>query len=184
MHGARAIPLGLLVLLVGCAGVPKSSRLTVGDFEATASELAAKLEASDLLSDRTPDSPRWTIAIDKVENLSSDVISESEQWWLVYGVRDAQPMRALRETRNVVWVIPAEQLAMLRTSGYDVAQSGSERSPTHTMSGTFRSATRTASLDRTDVYRCEFRITDLATGEQVWADSVEFKRIARGKAWD
>lgn len=175
------LPLVLLALAAPGCGAPRSTALTTDDLRATATQMAAKLSESAFLAGRTPDSPRMVIAIDKVQNLTSDLIPEAQQWYLMARVRASQPVAALSAQRNIAFVIPAERLAAARAIDPDYAR---DRAPTHAMSATFRSATRAAALDRTDAYLCDFRITDLATGELAWTDIVEFKRAARGLSYD
>lgn len=166
----------------GCASAPKSSRLSVDDIEFTAKELAAKLADSRLLRERTAESPRMVVAIDKVENLSNDLIPESDQWYMMVRVRNSQSMESLRRLRNIVFVVPAEK-ARSGVTEFD-REFTSGRRPTHVMSATYTSAVRTAGKDRTDAYMCELRMTDIDTREVVFADSVEFKKVAFGKAYD
>jgi len=183
--------LSLLAMLVcavaglgACASQPKSSRLGVDDIEFTAKELAFKLGSSDLVMDRTPSSPRMVIAIHKVENLSTDVIPEGDRWYIMARVRSSQSVDTIARVRNIAFVIPAEHLrdsSMLTELDREV---GAGRAPTHEMTATFRSATRSAGRDRTDLYLCELRVTDLATGQVAWTDIVEFKKTAFGRAYD
>src|SRR5689334_9344693 len=72
-----------ILFIASCAGPARSTALTMGDLEATTAAMAAKLSASPLLAERNAHSPRMVIAISKVENLSSDLIPEGEQWWLM-----------------------------------------------------------------------------------------------------
>src|SRR6185295_14329622 len=103
-------------ILPSCESAPQSSTLSVDDLQATTSEMAAKLAASDFLRSRTPDSERIVIAINKVENLTSDIIPESDQWWMMARVRDAQGIRTLSEQKNIRVVIPAEFLRKAKKS--------------------------------------------------------------------
>lgn len=171
-------------IISACASAPKSSRLAVDDIEYTAKELAAKLASSDFLLGRTGDSPRITIAITKVENLSTDIIPESDRWYMMVRVRASQQLDALRRLRNIVFVVPAEHLRHSQSATEFDREYASGRRPTHEMTATFRSATRAAGLDRTDAYLCEIRITDLTTRELAWTDIVEFKKTAFGKSYD
>jgi len=183
--GAAALSaIAALGILPGCANKPRSTTLTVSDIESTAAEMAAKLGGSELLAARTPESPPMVIAINKVENLTSDLIPESEQWYLMQKVRGSLPIVNLGKERNVKFVIPVQHLREGRESGAYAENVAAERRPTHEMSATFRSATRAASLDRTEVYMCEYRITDLTSGELEWTEIVEFKRAAFGRAYD
>ncbi|MBI1190622.1 MAG: hypothetical protein GC200_08105 [Tepidisphaera sp.] len=182
---------GLLAALVAalflgaCAGPPKSSRLSVDDIEVTAQELSAKLTGSDFLANRNADSPRMIVALTKVENLTTDVIPEADEWYIMTRVRASRSMEALKRLKNIVFVVPIEHIrgGAAQASEFDqlVAQG---RKPTHEMSATFRSSVRAKGENRTDVYMCDLRITDLTTRELSFADSVEFKKTAVGKAYD
>lgn len=173
-----------LLGLSACASQPKSSRLGVDDIEHTAKELAFKLGSSDLVMDRTSSSPRMVIAIQKVENLSSDVIPEGDRWYIMARVRSSQSVDTISRVRNIAFVIPAEHLRGSSMQTELDREIGSGRAPTHEMTATFRSATRSAGRDRTDLYLCELRVTDLAIGQVVWTDIVEFKKTAFGRAYD
>lgn len=182
---AWCIGIASLVLVAsGCASVPKTTALTADDLTMTATELAAKLAASDLLAERTSESPKMIIAVSKVENLSSDLIPAGEQWYIIARIRDSLPLGTLRREKNFVFVIPAEHLRQGRDQGNFPPEYAGSREPTHEMTATFRSARRTAGVDRTDTYLCDFRVTDLNTKELVWSDTVGFKRISRGVAYD
>ena len=173
-----------LAAVGGCAAPARTTTMTAQDLEETTAEMAARLRASDLLVNRTPDSPRMVIAINKVQNLSSDLIPEGEQWWLMERVRTSLPVVELGKQRNVAFVIPAEHLRGGQSRGTLDAEFASGRRPTHEMSATFRSGTRSAGKHRTDAYLVEYRITDLETGELAWVDTFEFKRAAVGLAYD
>lgn len=183
--GARVVlGLALGAGLGGCAAPPRTTAITVGDIQEVASEMAAKLAASDFLKDRGPDSPRMVIAIQKVENLTMDLIPESDRWYLMDKVRSSFSLQELSKQRNIAFVIPAEKLRAAREKGTLEGDFAAERAPTHEMTATFRSVTRAAALNRTDLYLCEYRITDLATGALDWSDAFEFKRAALGRAYD
>ena len=174
-----------MVLCVGaCSAPPRSTQLTTSDLDATTAAMAAKLASSKFLADRTADSPRVVIAISKVENLSSDIITEGEEWMLMQRVRDSLPIVQLGKQRNLAFVIPAEHLKAGQARGTLDAEFAKGRKPTHEMDATFRSGTRTSGKDRTDAYLVEYRITDLSSGELVWDESFEFKRVAQGLSYD
>jgi hypothetical protein len=176
----------LLFLLPACAE-QHSTRMTVRDFQDMATEMAQSLSRSPAIAGRGPDSPPMVISITKVENLSSDVMSEGEQWGVIAKLRGELPIQALRQQKNIAFIIPAEQTRRLRERG-DLGTAagdfGSERRPTHTMAATFRSVTRAYDKGRTELYFCEFSILDLAGGEPVWTDKFEYKRAASGHIWD
>lgn len=174
---------GVALALCACAAPPRSTRLQVEDFEDIAIEMAAKLRDSRFLAGRGPDSPRLTIAISKVENLSSDILSEGEKWYLVDRVFHSDAIDDLRETENIRFVIPAEKLRLLNRERSPDEQVAAERAPTHALTARLRSLARTAARDRTDFYDAEFTIVDLETGENVWMEAVAIKRIARGRSY-
>lgn len=171
------------VLLGACAS-PQSTRLRNEDLSATATEMAAKLQAAAFMQDRGPSSPPMIVAITKVENLTTDLIPSSEQWYLMAKVRDSLPIMNLRQQRHLYFVIPAEHLREGVDRGNLPVNFGYARAPTHELAATFRSARRTASLDQTDAYLCEYRMTEIASGELVWSDTVQLKKSASGKAYD
>lgn len=180
---------GLVVAVVfahGCATAQRTTRITVNDLEAISHAMAASLAASDALGDRNRDSPVWIVSIDKVQNLSSDVMTESEQWSVIARLRSSLPIQALWDQKNVRFVIPVDRLESLRHAhGGDWGQGfGTQRRPTHQMAATFRSITRAGAENRTDLYFCEFQILDLVTGEPVWSDKFEYKRAAAGHILD
>jgi hypothetical protein len=183
--------LGVCLLSAGgCAG-PQSTRLTAEDFDEIATRMAASLRRCPAIAARTPTSPLWVITIDKVTNLSNDVMSEGEKWYIMARVRGMLPMLALRQDKNIRLVIPAERRdAMLADPNIGV-QAGeltdafaAERQPTHTLEATFRSITRADATHRTDAYVCDFQLLDLRSGEPPWVDQFEFKRAATGHVWD
>lgn len=172
-----------LSTLGGCAA-KQTTRIRVVDLEETTTVIADKLRASDFLAERSPASPQMVIAIQKVENLTTDLLPESDRWWMMQRVRASQPILALSRDRNIRFVIPAEHLREGMDRGNFDADFAANRSPTHEMTATFLSATRSAGKDRTDAYMCEYRVTDLSSGSLVWTEVFEFKRAAFGKGYD
>ena len=173
--------------LTACAAPQRSTRLTAADLTDMSTEMAQSLAQSDTLAQRGPDSPPWIITIDKVRNLSSDVMTDSEQWAVVARLRGELPIQALAQQKNIHFVIPAQRVEQLRRDpnmpeyreGF-----GAKRKPTHQMSATFRSITRADAEHRSDLYYAEFEILDMQTGEPAWTDRFEFKRAAKGHVWD
>lgn len=179
-----------VLLLAGCAtDPPRSSRLTLGDYDMLVAHMSQSLASSELFATRTPNTPPIYITINKVENLTSDVIPPAEQWMLMARVRSSVPLLALRRERNVTFQITPERFAMLRDAGFN-ADLGTDRDPTHIMRAVYRAAPRAATGEeryvdeRTDYYFLEYQITELASRKVVWADHVEFKRSAKGLVID
>lgn len=172
----------------GCGAPPKESGqttgITVDDMQEITAQIAQKLGGSDFLKSRTPQSPRLTITINKVLNYTSDVIRDSDRWYLMYRVIDSFSIKSLSKERNVSLVIPAERLNELRGKVRAEGPIGEQRTPTHVMEATFRSTTFLVGKDRTDAYYCQYSIVEVASGERVWSDKFEFKRAAVGRAYN
>jgi hypothetical protein len=166
----------------GCAAPARTTALSAGDLDAVVGDMAQRLHR-EVFADRTPESPPMRIAIQRVENLTSDIIPMDEQWQIMARIRDSQPIVELSNRCNVRFVIPAEYLAESRTRE-DEPGFAAARAPTHEMTATFMSLLRSAGADRTDLYTCEFRITDLATGNLEWVGVFQFKRAAVGKSYN
>lgn len=164
----------------------RTTRMTADDLDVMSQALANSLAASEAVVNRTPDSPLWVITINKVQNLSSDVMTESEQWSVMARIRSSLPIQELWRQKNIRFVIPAQRLHALQNSSQSpsTATAGSRRQPTHEMSATFRSVTRAQARKRTDLYYCEFHLVGLNTSERVWSDKFEYKRAAAGHVWD
>ena len=166
--------------------MPQTTRMTATDINEMGAKVAQSLLASKAIASRTAKSPAWIISIDKVRNLSSDVMTSDEQWAIMAHLRGSLPMQTLANDKNVHFVLPPERVAQLRSDlGMQVEQKGFGRStPTHELVATFRSITRATSDSRTDLYYCQFELVDLRTGVPVWSDKVEFKRHAVGSILD
>ncbi len=155
--------------------------------------MAQSLAGSPVIAARGVESEPWAVSMQRVTNLTSDVLTPSEMWYAVQRVRSGLPMQALAQQRNIRFVIPAEQVRKMRADpdiGGDIGDFdesfGATRNVTHVMTATFRSVTRFNSLgnDRSDLYYAEFEMLDMASGVPVWTDRFEFKRRAKGKVWD
>lgn len=188
--GYRVIVLACtLGMTLGCTPKPvgQTTRLTIDDIEAMTAAMAHSLLAGDALKNRGPDSEPWIVSIDKVLNLSDEVMTKNEQWSIMAQVRGAAPITALWDEKAIRFVIPPERVLELRNSEYGsdfVDGIATERRVTHTMTATFRSITRAEAKQRSDLYYCEFDLLEFATGEPVWSDKFEFKRQAKGHVWD
>lgn len=182
----------LVCVSAGCAASapgPRTTRLSGADLSETAAAMAQSLAESGVITGRSPQSPRWVVSIDRVENLSSDVLSESDKWSLMARLRSSFPIHAMRQQRNITFVIPAQRLAMLEASGYrdELTEAPLQRTqPTHSITAVLRSITRVdpSGKGRVDAYAAQFTMYDLSTQEAVWTDTFELKRLASGHIWD
>lgn len=183
----------LTMLSLSSCAPSRSTRMTADDFNVIAAEMSASLTKSIAISPRNADSPIAIITIDKVMNLTNDVMTESEQWYLMSSLQGSLDLTSLRRNKNIRFVIPAERLRSLKEH-YDenleypvLSQAdNSKRKPTHQMTGIFRSVTRVdpTGNNRTELYYFEATIIDLFSGESIWTDKFEYKRTAVGHIWD
>lgn len=167
-----------------CASTPRTSRLQVEDIQEMSAEMAASLNAR--FNERDSASEPWVVSIEKVQNLSDDILTVGEQWYPMVKLTRAQPTQELWDRRRIMLVIPPERWEQLRRQSpeeFDV-RFGAERRPTHVVTATLRSALRAGGKARTDLYYAEFSMIDLATGRPVWNDRFELKRQALGAVWD
>jgi len=175
--------------VTGCAG-PESTRLRASDFDETLGKMIQSLSSSEFLAERSPDSPPAWVVIDKVENLTNDVIPPAEQWMLVARLQSAMPLQRFREQYRVMFQITPERHALLRQAGF-TGELSTPPAITHTLSAVFMSAPR-AGRDikagmvntRSDYYYLEYRLVDVKTRETKWLDTFEIKQQAKGLAID
>ena len=172
-----------VVGVIACSSPPQTTRMTADDLEVISRELASGVAVSQAVIERTPDSPLWIVSIDKVQNLSSDVMTESEQWSVVQRLRGTLPVQALWKQKNIRFVIPPERRQALETID-EFERYGAQRKPTHQMTVTFRSLTRADEANRTELYYCEFELFELTSSQLIWSDKFEYKRAAAGHLWD
>lgn len=184
----------LLPGLWGCATSPTTTRLHDDDLDQIALAMSASLAASDWLRDRDAKSSRMTIVVDRVENLSSDIVTRAEQWMLVARVRASLPMQMLATTKNIRVQIPASRWQMLMAEG-NVEANPEASVPgiaaTHLMSATLRSIRRSGTSRggqitdlRSEIYLVTFQVVARPSREVVWADTFSFRREARGTVID
>lgn len=186
----RLFWMGFILLFTGCAAsAPHNTNLTQDDLDLTINQFAAKLAASELLTTRDGNSPPIIISINKAENRSSDMIPTAEQWMIMYRIKSSLQVTDLKRTRNISFQLPPERQAELRAAG-NIPNEPATVTPTHTMSAVFYSSPRVGRNkdgyvnERADLYYIRCTIVDLQTREEVWDDSVDLKRQARGMVID
>lgn len=170
---------------------PQTTRLRIGDMREVVDATIEMLAGSDWLAARDAASPdRIVVGVERVENRSSDVITRSEQWFLMQSVAGRVVSSGLGRSKNIAMVIPAERLAEARGRGTLEGLAGGERNVTHSLTAAIESITRTGggaaggAEGRRDFYSCVYRVVDLQSGELVWEDRVEFSRAALGRSFN
>lgn len=177
----------LCLTLTGCHTTERAStRMRVEDFEEMAQKMAASLRACPAIAGRTPGDKPWVVSFQKVTNLSSDILTPGEQWFPMTFIQGSQPIRQLWDSHRIRFVVNAEEAALqtgAQPQEFD-ANYAAERRVTHVVTATYRSATRSQSDARSDLYVCIFEMRDLATGQSVWSDEFLIKRQAFGSLRD
>jgi hypothetical protein len=181
------VPFVIVLALLGCRSPGRTTVLTHDDLDVATREMAASLAASSFLADRAPDSPPIVVTINKVENLTSDIIPPAEQWMTMARLQGSLPIRQLSRDRNIRFQIPPERRRLVEGAGGRVPPEQQQQYvPTHVMTALFRSSTRTGRdgkghVDvRQDYYLLQYQITELQSRQIVWEDAFEFKREASG----
>ncbi len=180
----------------GCASRPNptTTRIQIEDLDETVARMAQSLASSEFLAQRTPESEPIYITINRVENLTTDIIPPAEQWMLMARVQGSMELRHLAENLNIHFQVPPERRELVRGAGYEGTLHELPRT-THMMHAVFMSAPRTGTEAqrraeeryvgrRTDHYYLEYSITNLETREVKWMDTFEFSREAWGLAID
>ena len=186
------VPFVMVVLLIGCRSSGKSSTLTHDDLNEVTERMAASLAASDFLADRSADSHPIVVTINKVENLTSDVLPPAEQWMQAARLRGSLPLQRLQREKNIRFQVPPERLKLVEGAGYDATPEDRQRYvATHLMKAVYQSSTRVSREgegghveSRGDTYTMRYQITEIESRRVVWEDSFEFKREAKGVAID
>jgi hypothetical protein len=141
--------------------------------------------SSQFISSRNAASPPIVLSVQKVENLTSDVITESEQWAMMVEIANDVFVRSpLGRNANIKLIVPRERLTLARRRGVVPAFDSADALPTHIMTATFRSVTRDEQAQRFDEYFCEYEISELQSREIVWSDRVKLTRKAFGRAYN
>ena len=168
----------ILAVPVGCAA-PQTSRSTAGDFEAMAGAIAASLRAARPIATRGPGTPEAIVAIGRLTNLSSDIVTESEKRSIMNRIVNSQPLLQLARARNLRFIGEVE-----RTATGDSVRDGGRLIPDYQLRGELRTLVRAVADGRSDTYLASFDLLRLPAGEVVWTDRFEYKRAARGEIWD
>lgn len=182
---AAFLCLGAMLLLTGCGGGPKAKTtfLNSVDLVAMTDHMAESFAADPSLNKRTSQSPPWVISIDRVHNLTNQIMPEREKWLYIARLRAQLQQSEIVRDRNMIWIIPPERWPMVQEELGD-APPELRRTPTHEMTAEFGALTNTSGKGRSDAYLCEYQLMALGDGAIVWSDKWEVKRAATGKTYD
>lgn len=187
-RGRSALSLSVCIgvfVLAGCGGPPrvKTTFLNSVDLIAMTDRMAESFARDPVMSRRTPRDSPWVISIDRVHNITNQIIPEREKWLYTARLRAQLQQSEIARQRNIVWVIPPERWPMVQE---ELGQAPPElrRKPTHELTAEFGALTNTSGKGRSDMYLCEYQLVDLADGRIVWDDKWEVKRAVSGKTYD
>ena len=174
-----------ILLLAGCGGAPKARTtfLNSVDLIEMTDRMAESFAADELMHERSPQSHQWIVSIDRMHNLTNQVIPEREKWLYIARLRAVLQQSDIARDRNIIWVIPPERWPMVQEELGD-APYELRRTPTHEMTAEFGALTNTSGKGRSDAYLCEYQLVDIAEGRIVWSDKWEVKRSVSGKTYD
>ena len=111
MRGWPTLAIAMVALCaLGCKTTqpPRTSRIAVDDYLEMTAAMAQSLRQSDAFAQRSAESEPWIVSFDKVLNLSSEIMTQGEQWGVIAMVRGAQPIDSLWDDTRVAFVIPAQ----------------------------------------------------------------------------
>jgi len=188
----RASLLTLTMLVLTACATGESTRLRAEDMEDATQEMAQSLATSSFLVERTPESPPVYLVINKVENLTSDLIPPAEQWMLMARLESSLPIINLGKRKNVRFLLPPEQYDTLKRAGYTGVLDPKPPTATHVMSAVFRDSSRLVRDKESDslvnrranYYLMQYTIHNVQTRQIEWTGQFEFKREAKGLAVD
>jgi len=184
---APVFAVGSVALFVpGCGpDLSQTTRLELADMQQAAGDVLRAFATDPVLGRRGPESPPMTIAVGRIENRSSDVITRSEQWYLMQSVaREVASPQGLGTARNIRLVVPAEHADEIRRRGGEWTDFAAGREITHTLNGRFDSITRDTPAGRQELYVFEYTITEIADGRIVTQHAADIRKEAFGLAFN
>lgn len=188
-----AITAAMLSVSAGCASTPtqRTTRLADADLTQAVLEVRGQLAESGFLESRSETSPEARLVIRRVENLSTDRISEAEQWSLVSRVLAAPGMQDLLRAKNITMQLPPEKVRLLERGGLTFGEFEQESWPTHMLEAQIASATRAGSLVggrdadvRKEYYLLSFVVEEIQSRQLVWQGTTELAREVKGTVID
>jgi hypothetical protein len=184
-RAAACLSLCAALSLAGCGGAPKvrTTFLNSVDLVEMTDRMAESFAADQVMRERTPQSRQWIVSIDRMHNLTNQVIPEREKWLYIARLRAVLQQSEIARQRNIIWVIPPERWPLVQEELGD-APHELRRTPTHEMTAEFGALTNTSGKGRSDAYVCEYQLVDIVDGRIIWSDIWEVKRSVSGKTYD
>ena len=101
MRGGGRVFAGVAMLIqAGAIGACSTSmgattKMTLDDVNDMTQEMGVSLRSSNFLRDRTSESPRVLVAVDRAQNLTRDVIPLGEQWMIMQRIKDSAALQQI-----------------------------------------------------------------------------------------
>ncbi len=190
LHAALALTAALTTIAACAAPPPQTTRIRLDDMREVAATVAQSLTQSLNLASRTPSSDPIVLTVGRIENRSSDILTKSEQYYLMQSVaRRIIDDDALGDRANIAFTMPAEGVRAIRRRGEPWQGFAQDRQPTHTINGDFRSITRESAAPggdriRRDYFVFAYSIARLDDGRILAEEEAEFERAAVGRVFD
>jgi hypothetical protein len=176
----------MLLALAGCAPDPPEARTTFlrsVDLVEMTDHMTRSLARDEVIGRRTADDPSWVISLDRIENRTAQIVPDREKWLYVARLRARLARTDASARHHLLWVIPPERWPIVERE-IGPAPPELRLRPTHVLTGTFHSLTRTSGAGRADHYHCGYQLVDLGDGRIVWEDGWETKRVVEGRTYD
>jgi len=174
-----------VLALSGCGSAPRAHTTFLNSVDLTdmTDRMAESFAGDELMTQRSPRSEPWVVSMDRVHNLTNQIIPEREKWLYLARLRALLQGSEMARQRNITWVIPPERWPMVQAELGD-APPELRRAPTHELTAEFGALTSTSARGRSDAYLCEYQLVDLHSGQIVWSGRWEAKRSVAGKTYD
>ncbi|HUO09198.1 MAG TPA: hypothetical protein VM008_12905 [Phycisphaerae bacterium] len=176
------------VFLAGCSSEAvskdaKTTFLNADDMQAMTDKMAASIMGDPYILQEMQKGP-MKIVIKPVENQTNEIIRDNRRELFVHrlqGLLATKP--SLRD--KFVWVVNRSDYEKLRAEEIpDVGPSEDRILPEYALWATFLADTRATSKGRSDIYLCQYKLTNLQTGAELWTGQYETQKAIKAGLLD
>jgi PBP1b-binding outer membrane lipoprotein LpoB len=178
----------LCVFHAGCSSEAvskdaKTTFLNADDMKAMTDKMAASIMGDPYILQEMQKGP-MKIVIKPVENQTNEIIRDNRRELFVHrlqGLLATQP--SLRD--KFVWVVNRSDYEKLRAEEIpDVGPSEDRIQPEYALWATFLADTRATAKGRSDIYLCQYKLTNLQTGAELWTGQYETQKAIKAGLLD
>jgi len=171
------------ICAAGCSGpaVSKDAKTTFlnsDDMVTMTNQMASSMMGDSYVQREMAKGP-LTVVIKPVENQTNEIIVDNRKELFVnrlQGLLAGQP--ALRD--KFVWVMNKSDFEKLRAEEVpDVGPSEERIQPEYALWAIFLADTQATSKGRSDLYLCQYKLTNLLTGEELWTGQYETSKTVK-----